>query len=316
VPQHVLGGRLQRLRDFWARVVQKSAEDNIFFLAGAIAFNVLVAVVPLLLLTIGLWGFLVKARYGEPAQVITPLLQDFIPPSAGGVDLARDLGGVLDRLVDERAGFSLIGALLFLWLSTRLVGTLRAALREVFDIAQDRGIVGGKIFDIQMVVVGGALILVNVALTIILRSVGNWWAQVLGVGVGDQVLGAAEALLGYVAAFASVWVLFVLVYRYLPAQRLPRRTVFIAATVMAVTFEAMKLGFGWYATEVAVYRTTYGNLATLVLLFFWIYYGSVVFILSGEIAQVSTMRAARRAHLARALNERRSADGEQGAKAG
>ena len=53
-------------------------------------------------------------------------------------------------------------------------------------------------------------------------------------------------------------------------------------------------GFSWYATEVANYGTAFGNVATLAVLIFWIYYGSVVFILGGEVAQVYTMRKASR----------------------
>ena len=48
-------------------------------------------------------------------------------------------------------------------------------------------------------------------------------------------------------------------------------------------------------TEIADYGSAFGNLATVVVLFFWIYYGSIVFILGGEVAQVSTMRKASRA---------------------
>ena len=42
-----LGSRRNRLREFWSRVYQKSAEDNIFFMAGAISYNLLIAFVPL-----------------------------------------------------------------------------------------------------------------------------------------------------------------------------------------------------------------------------------------------------------------------------
>ena len=56
-------------------------------------------------------------------------------------------------------------------------------------------------------------------------------------------------------------------------------------------------GFGRYVTSVADYRSAYGNLATIVVLLFWIYYGSVVFVLSGEVAQVYTMRNARKVQI-------------------
>ena len=41
----------------------------------------------------------------------------------------------------------------------------------------------------------------------------------------------------------------------------------------------------------------YGNLTTIVVLLFWIYYGSVVFVLSGEVAQVYTMRKVRKVQI-------------------
>lgn len=296
-PQRVLGSRWQRFSDFSVRVYQKSGEDNIFFMASAIAFNLTMAILPLLLLVIGLWGFLLRVRYGDAAAVIVPLLDDFIPDTTGAsFDLTAEVRRAINSLVGSAATFSVVGALLFIWLATRLVGTLRLALREIFDIARDRGILGGKLFDIQMIVLGGVLILLNVGFTLMLRNLGERWSQALGLQEGSFLSGA-EALFGYLAAFGSVWLLFVLIYSYIPARRVPIRTAIIAGTVMAVVFEAMKLGFGWYATEVAVYSSAYGNLATLAVLFLWIYYGSVVFILSGEIAQVYTMRKARRVQL-------------------
>jgi len=49
-----LRSRRARLREFWFRVYQKSTGDNIFFMAGAISYNLLIAVVPLFLLAVGL----------------------------------------------------------------------------------------------------------------------------------------------------------------------------------------------------------------------------------------------------------------------
>lgn len=297
-PTSPLGSRRFRFREFWFRVYQKSAEDNIFFMAGAISYNMLIAAVPLFLLVVGIWGYVVEARYGDPSDVIVGLLRNYMPAVAE-VDVMAEIGSTVTALVASRAGYSIVGSLLFIWLSTRLVSTLRTALREVFDIAQDRGILMGKLFDVQMVVVGGLLLLLNVLITLVLQSVGGWGAGLIG--IPEDFLGGTQQALAAFLGFASIWVLFVLVYSYVPARRIQRRAAWLAATVMAVSYEVMKWGFGWYATEVASYRSTYGNLATLVVLFFWIYYASVVFILSGEIAQVYTMRKARKVQIQSAL---------------
>ena len=50
-----LGSRGNRFREFCHRVYQKSAEDDVFFMAGAISYNLLIAVVPIFLLVVGLW---------------------------------------------------------------------------------------------------------------------------------------------------------------------------------------------------------------------------------------------------------------------
>jgi membrane protein len=71
----------------------------------------------------------------------------------------------------------------------------------------------------------------------------------------------------------------------------------MAATVMAVSYELMKWGFSWYVTSVADYSSAYGNLATIVVLLFWIYYVAVVFVLSGEVAQVYSTHKAEEAQI-------------------
>ena len=294
-----LGSRRNRFREFWFRVYQKSAEDNVFFMAGAISYNLLIAVVPLFLLVVGLWGYVLRARYGDPSEVIVRLLENYIPAVGGNIDLMAEMGSAINGLVAGRAGYSVIGSLLFIWLATRLVSTLRSALREVFDIAADRGILRGKLFDVQVVVIGGVLLLLNVVITVVLQSLGGWGAGLIG--VAEDFLGTTQRWLAVLLAFTSIWALFALIYWYVPARRIQWRTAWLAATVMAVSYEVMKWGFGWYATSVADYRSTYGNLTTLVVLFFWIYYASVVFILSGEIAQVYTMRKARKVQIQTAL---------------
>ena len=290
-----LSSRRARLREFWSRVYQKSVEDNIFFMAGAISYNLLVAVVPLVLLAVGLWGYVLSARYGEPSEAMIGLLQNYIPAMGDGFDLLAGIESGINRLVASRAGYSIVGFSLFVWLSTRLVSTLRVALREVFDIAADRGVVRGRIFDLQVVVLGGVLLLSNVVITVVLESLGGWGTELLGIPEG--LFGSTERALAALLAFMSTWGLFALVYWYVPARRISWRTAWIAATVMAVSYELMKWGFGWYVTSVADYRSAYGNLATVVVLLFWIYYASVVFVLSGEIAQVYTMRKARKVQI-------------------
>jgi membrane protein len=193
----------------------------------------------------------------------------------------------------------LIGSLLLVWFSTRLVGTLRAVLREVFDVSQDRGMVGGKIFDIKAVLFGGVLILVNLWITTQMEAARDLGLSTLGVSANATSL--LQQMWSIAVAYATAWVLFLGLYRYVPTRWVPWPTAVVAATFTATCFELLKYGFSWYVTEVARYSSTYGNLITIAVRFFWIYYSAIVFILGGEIAQVWTMRKALLAARAGAL---------------
>jgi membrane protein len=258
-------------------------------MAGAITFNVLLGVVPLLLLVAGIAGFVLTVRFGYPTPDVVQVLLSQVPMVEGEVDLPRAVGTALEGLMAERTGFSIVGGLVLLWISTRLVATLRVVLRQIFHTSgEDRGLIWGKLFDLQVVAMGGVLILLNVGVTVVVRTLQAFDTGALGIGGG--LASAGQNLAGLAVSFGSAWVLFFLLYRYIPVRHIALRTAAVGATFTAVAYELMKSGFAWYATEVANYSTAYGNLAVAAVLFFWIYYSAVVFILGGHFARAFEKR--------------------------
>ena len=285
-----LTGPGYRAWEFARRLWVKVQEDDVLFMASAVAFNLLVAMLPLILLGIGVTGYVLSAQVADPVEAIVTLVVGLLPEGSRGTDPSGVLRGIVAGVLDQRSGFTALGATFFVWLSTRLVGTLRVALREIFDISQVRGIIQGKLFDIQVVIVGILLLTLNLGLTVGLRTAVRFGVEVLG--LGGVVLSGTEWVFSQMVAIGAIWALFLVMYRYLPARRIPWRTSMVAATFAAACHEALKHGFSWYATDLADYTSTWGNLATVAILFFWIYYEALVFILGGEVAQVYTMRKA------------------------
>jgi membrane protein len=284
-----LGRRfLTYLKDVATGVWNKGADDNIFFLAGAIAFNVLVAFIPLLLAVIGIAGTVFK---GQRAQdTVIQYLRETIP---GAVDLPYEQ--ILSTLAENSTGILSVGTLFFLWIATRLVGTLRTVLRDIFDIAEGRGIIAGKIFDIKMVFMAGTLFAVNIGLTFGLRIGAEAVTRTTGLNPQEiPFLNQASNWWPHLLAFATIWVMFLLVYRYLPPRKIRWSTAVIAATFTSLLGEALKYAFTAYVENLADFAAFWGNVATFVILVLWIYYTSVVFILGGEFSQVVTMRRIRR----------------------
>jgi YihY family inner membrane protein len=277
---------------------------QVFFWAGAITFNALVAVVPLLLLVVGAAGFVLAARFGDPASELVELFTSYLPTveSAG---LRATLRRVLQTVIDERGPLSIIGGLVLLWISTRFVTCLRIVLGQLFETVDERGIVAGKLFDLTVVVAGGALLVLNLGATVGMSALQAFGAQSLG--LGDTAAGWLQLWSGRVLSLASAWGLFALLYWRLPARRVPFRTAAVGANFAAVGYEAIKLGFEWYATSVANYASAYGSLGVLAVLFFWVYYSAVVFVLGGQVARVHELKREERMRLGEAVAARTSA---------
>lgn len=276
---------IYRLREFLRRLAEKCDDDEILFMAGAIAFNLIVALFPLLILGIGIAGSFL-ARFGDPEQAVVDLLVANLP-AAGDADLTGFIQGLTHELLENRTGYTIAGSIFLLWIATRLSGSARVALRETFDVAAKRNPVRGKVFDVTAVLLGFVLLTVNLGLT----GVGS---ELIGLGTTPGPSQAESSIaaraLEAAVALASIWMLLLLAYRYMPARPIPWKTARIAATFTSFAHESLKFGFSWYATDVANYGSTLGNLTTVGVLFFWIYYECLVFILGGEVAQVYQMR--------------------------
>jgi len=275
-------------RLFW----QKFDDDDAFFLSAGIAWGVLFALVPLLALGIGVMGFVLSARFEDPTQAVIALFAGQLPETGAGASLADLLRNLVSEVMANRTGLTVVGALVFVWFATRLSGSLRSALFRVFEVGVRRGIVHGKLFDIGVVLVGLVLMALNIGVTVVFAAVVGFGVNLFG--WQGEAMSLATRFLGALISFASIWTLFLLVYRFMPARRPPWRTVLMASTVAAFAHDLLKFAFSSYITGLANYTSTLGNLATAAILLLWIYYEALVFIVGGEVAHVYTMLRARR----------------------
>ena len=281
--------RWMAFKDFMRRVWNKADQDGIFFMAGAIAFNLIIAIVPLLLAVLGIAGLVLQKQVADPSKTLFEFLFRSLPP-AGREFREYIQNQVLGPLLNRSGGFIGFGSLVLIWVSTRLIGTLRFVLREVYDVGEDRNIIKGKWFDVQIVIAASLLFAVNVWGTVTMTVVGETGSEFLGV----QPNALFSQILVSLAAVASLYIMFLLIYRFLPYRRINWRTAFVSATFTTIGFELLRRAFAWYALHVANFRGTYANFINLIILVFWMYYIAIVFILGGEVGQVYSMRRIRR----------------------
>jgi membrane protein len=275
--------------DFIRRVWNKADQDEIFFMASAIAFNVLVAIVPLALAALGIASIIFGHLYfGNPVENMTRVIEGALPDVSG--QFVETIENLLTPIFQNSKGVTTIGLIGFIWFATRLIGTLRAALRNIFDLQQDRSIILGKLFDMKMVLVAGALLTLNVGVTLLVDYVAARGQDFLGV----ITTGFWNGFIANLTAFLSIWTMFLLIYRYVPARRISWQTAMISTTFASTLFEIMKRAFTYYASQTRYGSNIYGNLAIAAVLVIWVYYTAMAFILGGEVGQVYSLRRIRK----------------------
>jgi membrane protein len=282
------------VRHFVGRVYEGAAEANVPFLASGLTFDALLAAVPFLFLVLSVAGYVLSARAGRLDLQIHEYLMRFLPSSAAAEAGASPFAPAIrlfERVVAERSTLGLLGVPLFLWFSTRLFGSLRATLCEVFDIEETRSWLRGKLHDIALVIVTTILLLLNTLLSegveLLLRL------RPLGV----DLFGFLSA---QIVAFAVVVTLFVVVFRYVPARAVRLDTVMLAAAICAIGFAVAKHFLGlWFQAMVRpdslVSDATVGGLLLFVV---WTYYMCFVFLIGGQIAQTYELSRRQRAQRA------------------
>lgn len=271
--------------DYARRIWAKGGEDDIFFLAGGVAYNILLAGVPFFLLLISGIGYALNKPEADSTRDVVEFLGRLLP--VGGADGVSFLDPILRDVVATRGRVGLLSAAAFVWFSTRLFGTLRTVLQRVFEIGQGRGIVVGKLYDVGYTLVSSMLIVAYLTISAYLVVMSDRGiANLRVIGVNATVLGGVGYALGRVLAFSVVVAIFYGIYKFIPAGRVPWRQAFVASMTTGVLFEIARNVFVLVVREVDPASLYTGTLAALVIVVFWVYYAALLFVIGGEVAHV------------------------------
>lgn len=271
------------MREFVGYVYEKAGDDNIFFLASGMTFSIVLAAIPFLLLLVAVAGVFLAPHFEEPRSQVLARLWELLP--VGSPAIQDYLARRIQEILASAGSIGVVSGVAFVWFSTRLFGSLRTVLSEVFDLGEPVGVVRGKWLDVQMVLVSTVLLTANVAISSVLSGLGQQLLRRVGLEADPTA-----RLAGLATAFVFIYVMFLLIFKFVSLNRIRWRTAALASLFTSVSFELLKVGFGWYVSNYGDYSSIFFAFSLLVILVLAIYYGSVLFVLGGEVAQVYEMR--------------------------
>lgn len=291
--------RLQVSALYYLRgLYREIAAKNLFLWAQAIAFKVLVTIVPIVVLATGLVGRLLQGQ--DAFAAVARFIHDFLPPSQ-----ANELVQFLNQLQNASGAIvGLGGAGLFLS-AVSLFITLRIAVGNAFeqDWHESRSMFGGYLFDVRMVVQVGLLFVLTVSLSVVAQSMlSPPFFQSVGLESAWVREGWRQTIrtVSLLLPFVITTIMFFQLYYLVPQPHPRKRSALTGALIAAVLWEAAKQAFTYYATYVGHFDRygtgaeglgALGNTFGLIIAFvFWVYFSAAVLMIGAVIASLREHR--------------------------
>jgi membrane protein len=257
--------------------------------AAAISYRALFSLVPL--------ATFVATILAEVLSASDANRQDLVSAITDQLHLTADGAARLDSLIAavpspwSLAGLVALG--LALWGATGVMSSVLKTLAVVFDEGAARSFVRGRLVSSLLVLGALALVLCAVIVSMLENVVKRLSANVEE-SLGWQPFGFG-VVLGVVFPLALTFLVFLLLYRYLPHRRPGWRAALLGSAAAAIGFQAVQLGLGWYLAGPADFTKVYGSASAIFAFLLSVYLSASAFVICAILTAVLDERLLRRA---------------------
>jgi len=260
---------------FTIRVLKSFRANQGYLLAGAVAYNTLLSILPLLILIL-----IVLANYVEEKALLTTLDRylDLIVPGESDAIM-----GELALFLQHRhvVGWVLVATLLFF--SSLAFTVLENAMSVIFyhrvKIRRRHFLTSALIPFFCMLFLGiGALIVTFVAGA--LQAMGQESIEVLG--RTRSLVGFSGALL-YIIGVAGEIVVLTAIYMVMPVRRPSWRHALIGGVIAGLLWELTRHVLVWYFSTLSQIKIVYGSLATSIVVLLSLEIAAMVLLLGAQV---------------------------------
>jgi len=271
------------------RVYQGISDDFLLDRASALAFNLILALFPLLIFLLAVFGLFAshsaamqKSLFGYLAQVLPPAASQVIIHTLR--EVTRNAGGAKVT----------VGIVLTLWFASGGMSSMMSGLDGVYEVKETR-----SFFKVRMIALG---LTVAISLLILCALFGvlaggwltNWIGTAHGLGSTAKIAWRTAQI---VVALVFVVFSFSLIYYYGPDLEEQHWYWITPGSVVGVLlWVGASFAFRAYLHFFNTYSKTYGSLGAAMILLMWLYITGFAFLIGGEINAQIEHAAALRGH--------------------
>jgi membrane protein len=241
-------------------------------LAAGLAFQALFAILPALLLLAGISGWLVEDPSVRIA-IVTELLRA-VPP------LAAPVGETLQRLVENRGAFSLIGVIGLLWGASNLYGALDEAIARLIPGERER-----NVFERRLRGVAAVLLVLAASIGAVLAGAGMAFVRD-SFPVSGRWAGPLSQLAGFLVTGVILVLALLFIYRTMPTAPPSLRAALLPAIGAGLAIALLTDLYSLVAPRLIGALEAFGVLAALFGALIWLGYVCQVLMFGAAWARV------------------------------
>jgi membrane protein len=266
----------------WTRVLRQSVlgflQHEALQNAGSMAYFSILSVFQLLVLGVVVLSYFVGE--GEAREFIIDQIQ------AGSPLDTSTIGSVIDAVIESRGGISLFGLIFLIWGSLGVFSAVSQGVSRAFIAAPPRPFWRDKLVGLLLMVVTGLLGVASIMIGI-LTGIVQAAADDVVAGIPGGYL--ALSAIGFVLPLLLIFVAFLVLYRVVPNRPVTVREVWPGAVAATLLWTILRIGFTYYATQIANYDTAFGPISAAISLLVFLYFASVIVLLGAEVARANVL---------------------------